>query len=305
MWEIIEFGRQPYEELSDEEVIQSVIIDQLYQLPEPKETGILANHMYETMRWCWVEAARRPSIQDMMEHLTAFSNTIIDDLEPNDATEQVCTTNTANIGNTLEPTDVTTSPKMNQTGTKDILDVLPTSEPREDNIPYTGKEKTDDIEITEICDDDPVPITVINSTDQDEEQDSMENVPQDVYSESFKEQEIISSKSEGECKLFGTPPPVTYIGDPSDGLAEYERRIADGTQETIDPVTAGNEIVEVKYSGSDPSVIVENCSSGYVVLPGELVRRKSSLRRENIQVGFSTLIVHCMFLCRVTLCFIF
>lgn len=273
--------------------------------------------MYETMRWCWVEASRRPSIQDMMAYLTAFkenfpfSNTINDDLPPNDATEQVCTTNPVNIGNALEPTeehnstDVTTSPKMNQTGTKIILDVLPTSEPREVNIPYTGKEKTDDIEITEICDDDSVPITVINSTDQDEEQNSMENVPHDVYSESFKEQEIISSKSEGECKLFGTPPPVTYIGDPSDGLTEYERRIADGTQETIDPVTAGNEIVEVKYSGSDPSVIVENCASGYVVLPGELVRRKSSLRRENTQVGFSTHIVHCMFLCRVTFCFTF
>lgn len=35
MWEIIEGGKQPYEELSDEEVLQSVIQDRLYTLPEP------------------------------------------------------------------------------------------------------------------------------------------------------------------------------------------------------------------------------------------------------------------------------
>lgn len=35
----MEGGKQPYEELSDEEVLQSVIQDQLYQLPEPHKKG--------------------------------------------------------------------------------------------------------------------------------------------------------------------------------------------------------------------------------------------------------------------------
>lgn len=39
LWEIVEGGKQPYEQLSDEEVLQSVIQDQLYQLPEPQSKG--------------------------------------------------------------------------------------------------------------------------------------------------------------------------------------------------------------------------------------------------------------------------
>ena len=35
----MEGGKQPYEELSDEEVLQSVIQDRLYQLPEPHNKG--------------------------------------------------------------------------------------------------------------------------------------------------------------------------------------------------------------------------------------------------------------------------
>ena len=43
LWEIIEGGRQPYEHLSDEEVLQSVIEDKLYQLPEPQKKGDVAD----------------------------------------------------------------------------------------------------------------------------------------------------------------------------------------------------------------------------------------------------------------------
>ena len=39
LWEIVEGGKQPYEELSNEEVLQSVIQDRLYQLPEPRNKG--------------------------------------------------------------------------------------------------------------------------------------------------------------------------------------------------------------------------------------------------------------------------
>ena len=39
LWEVVEFGRQPYEELTNEEVLQSVVVDRLYQLPEPKQPG--------------------------------------------------------------------------------------------------------------------------------------------------------------------------------------------------------------------------------------------------------------------------
>lgn len=39
LWEIVEGGKQPYEHLSDEEVLQSVIQDRLYQLPEPHNKG--------------------------------------------------------------------------------------------------------------------------------------------------------------------------------------------------------------------------------------------------------------------------
>lgn len=103
----------------------------------------------------------------------------------------------------------------------------------------------------------------------------------------------IPGKSKSEIE---PPPPVTYIGDPSDGLTEYKRRTADSTQQVIDPVTAGNEIVEVRYSGSDPSVV----ASGYLVLPVGLVRRKSSLRREKIKVRTHCFILY-SFLTRVNI----
>ena len=45
LWEIVEYGRQPYAELTDEEVLQTVIVDRLYQLPEPRDTGILASQL--------------------------------------------------------------------------------------------------------------------------------------------------------------------------------------------------------------------------------------------------------------------
>jgi len=45
LWEIIEYGCQPYEDLTDDDVLQAVIVDRLYQLPEPKDTGILATQL--------------------------------------------------------------------------------------------------------------------------------------------------------------------------------------------------------------------------------------------------------------------
>jgi hypothetical protein len=172
---------------------------------------------------------------------------------------------------------------------KEILDISPSSELCKVNNTCSGEEKND-VEITEICDDDSVPVTVINSESTNHKGQNIENRPYkdngcDKQSDidCSKKTEIVSCISEGEFEP-PTPPPVTYIGDPADALAEYERRRAEGTQAAIEPIDVGNEIVEVKYSGSEPSVIVENCASGYVVLPGELVRRKSSLRRENAQV---------------------
>ena len=41
LWEVVELGRQPYEDLTDQEVLQSVITDGLYKLPEPSHTGVL------------------------------------------------------------------------------------------------------------------------------------------------------------------------------------------------------------------------------------------------------------------------
>ena len=37
LWEVVELGRQPYEDLTDPEVLQSVITDGLYKLPEPDQ----------------------------------------------------------------------------------------------------------------------------------------------------------------------------------------------------------------------------------------------------------------------------
>lgn len=45
LWEIVECGKQPYEQLSNEDVLQSVIEDRLYQLPEPRNSGDVMDSM--------------------------------------------------------------------------------------------------------------------------------------------------------------------------------------------------------------------------------------------------------------------
>ncbi|KAJ7372760.1 Lemur tyrosine kinase 3 [Desmophyllum pertusum] len=72
LWEIVEGGKQPYEHLSDDEVLQSVIQDQLYQLPEPHNKGNVLDLLYELMLQCWVEPDRRPSVQKLESTLMSL-----------------------------------------------------------------------------------------------------------------------------------------------------------------------------------------------------------------------------------------
>ncbi|KAK3740688.1 hypothetical protein QZH41_019063, partial [Actinostola sp. cb2023] len=281
LWEIVEFGRQPYEELTDEEVLQSVILDRLYQLPEPKETGILASQLYDMMKWCWTDPTRRPSIEDMVSFLRDLLENIPELLAESECPEVQAVGSTVNqykqpvavvrpLRHSVESEHKQTVERIQEKSKKNpeasSNSTILSSHTEEVKCINEGG----DVQVTAICDDpEQVPVTVI-------------------HSESSQENELRKDYSDRETT------PVTYIGGPSDGLTEYERRLKQGTQEVIHP--SKGKIVEVKYSGCDPSVIVESCSSGYVVLPGGRLRRKSSLRQAHERVSINSDISRVVFL---------
>lgn len=72
LWEICEFGKLPYTELTDDEVIVKVLGEGTYRLPLPSYISPYRNNLYLLMKLCWAPVVQRPALDQvvrMLNHL--------------------------------------------------------------------------------------------------------------------------------------------------------------------------------------------------------------------------------------------
>ncbi|KAI5698154.1 hypothetical protein M8J75_002485 [Diaphorina citri] len=70
LWEIFEFGKLPYAELSDDQVITRVFGTEALRLPAPRAVN---SHVYSIMEQCWCDpASSRPSMSQVLASLTTI-----------------------------------------------------------------------------------------------------------------------------------------------------------------------------------------------------------------------------------------
>ncbi|OCT70960.1 hypothetical protein XELAEV_18037874mg [Xenopus laevis] len=74
MWELFEFGSQPYRHLCDEEVLTFVIKEQQMKLAKPRLKLPHSDYWYEVMQSCWLPAEQRPSVEELHLQLTYLLN---------------------------------------------------------------------------------------------------------------------------------------------------------------------------------------------------------------------------------------
>ncbi|KAG9469065.1 hypothetical protein GDO78_021283 [Eleutherodactylus coqui] len=65
LWELFEFGHQPYDTYSDRQVLCYVIKEQQLKLPKPQLKQLLADRWYEVMQFCWLQPEQRPSAEEV------------------------------------------------------------------------------------------------------------------------------------------------------------------------------------------------------------------------------------------------
>nr|XP_044990245.1 serine/threonine-protein kinase LMTK3 isoform X2 [Jaculus jaculus] len=70
LWELFEFGAQPYRHLSDEEVLAFVVRQQHVKLARPRLKLPYADYWYDILQSCWRPPAQRPSASDLQMQLT-------------------------------------------------------------------------------------------------------------------------------------------------------------------------------------------------------------------------------------------
>ncbi|XP_078347904.1 NT-3 growth factor receptor-like isoform X2 [Oculina patagonica] len=227
LWEIVEGGKQPYEHLSDEEVLQSVIQDRLYQLPEPHNKGNVLDLLYELMLQCWVEPERRPSVQKLESTLMSLMS----------GRSVPCLTTGGNMKQGTELHESQATPDT-RNATQPIAVVHPLRSDHNEQSSYVSTAHPNDA--------------------HDQEQNS-----------SDIEVTVISAES---------PPPVTYIGNPSEELEE--------TSEVSEDTST-----EVASMDSQPSVVVES-DHELVMVPGEVIRRRGSILKNPNAPSKPTKVVH-------------
>ncbi|XP_048575823.1 uncharacterized protein LOC116613344 isoform X2 [Nematostella vectensis] len=287
LWEVVEFGRLPYEDLTDDDVIQTVLVDQLYQLPEPKQTGRAQTLLYEVMRKCWADPNKRLTIRNVETVITSLMS---QELGPR--VHQIQDKSTLSYTSLAKQKGQ--GPSISDGNTTDVKFHAPNNWAHFDGLESTGKDIPQcnsiidnnslptDIQVTEIHDcntmagdkhnfstsdetlhcittsDDTIPITDIGLSYDTANQPDMEST-----------NDVTSAKVVPQ-------PPVTYNGE-----GKGEEEIIEWDHSEFQPSVEGGKILEVKYDsdGSTPSVIIESQPTGYVVMPGEVIRRKSSLRR--------------------------
>uniref|UniRef100_A0A8C5N1R6 non-specific serine/threonine protein kinase n=1 Tax=Leptobrachium leishanense TaxID=445787 RepID=A0A8C5N1R6_9ANUR len=74
MWELFEFGSQPYRHLSDEEVLTFVIKEQQMKLAKPRLKLPHSDYWYEVMQSCWLSVEQRPTVEELHLQLTYLLN---------------------------------------------------------------------------------------------------------------------------------------------------------------------------------------------------------------------------------------
>ncbi|XP_046402298.1 uncharacterized protein LOC124168207 [Ischnura elegans] len=73
LWELCEFGRLPYSELNDEEVIIKVLSEKSLHLGPPSRPCLQANNLYHLMRMCWSSNHKRPGVAQVVAVLNNLS----------------------------------------------------------------------------------------------------------------------------------------------------------------------------------------------------------------------------------------
>ncbi|GIZ02041.1 hypothetical protein CEXT_205611 [Caerostris extrusa] len=63
LWEFLEFGKLPYVNMNDNDVIQRVLIECTLKLEQPKTPCVHKDMIFKIMQLCWLPASLRPSIQ--------------------------------------------------------------------------------------------------------------------------------------------------------------------------------------------------------------------------------------------------
>ncbi|GFT48628.1 hypothetical protein NPIL_134991 [Nephila pilipes] len=74
LWEIFELGKLPYEELTNEEVLQKVLIEKSTQLLPPSHEFPVKEELSLIMKECWKPAHLRPSMDKVEKFLTRLYN---------------------------------------------------------------------------------------------------------------------------------------------------------------------------------------------------------------------------------------
>ncbi|CAH2319242.1 serine threonine- kinase LMTK3 [Pelobates cultripes] len=70
IWELFEFGSQPYRHLSDEEVLTFVVKEQQMKLAKPRLKLPHSDYWYEVMQSCWLSVEQRPTVEELHLQLT-------------------------------------------------------------------------------------------------------------------------------------------------------------------------------------------------------------------------------------------
>ncbi|KAL8588920.1 hypothetical protein ACOMHN_012958 [Nucella lapillus] len=74
LWEIAMLGERPYDMLTDEAVLQGVIMDTDIRLPQP-DMGMANNErFYEVMRFCWLEPSKRVKVEEVQKLLKQIAS---------------------------------------------------------------------------------------------------------------------------------------------------------------------------------------------------------------------------------------
>ncbi|XP_029440304.1 serine/threonine-protein kinase LMTK3 [Rhinatrema bivittatum] len=83
IWELFEFGSQPYRHLSDEEVLTFVIKEQQMKLAKPRLKLPHSDYWYEVMQSCWLPLEQRPTSEELHLQLTYLLSETSDQAEEN------------------------------------------------------------------------------------------------------------------------------------------------------------------------------------------------------------------------------
>ncbi|XP_043941016.1 serine/threonine-protein kinase LMTK1 isoform X2 [Protopterus annectens] len=70
IWELFEFGNQPYHQYSDRQVLNYAIKEQQLKLPKPQLQLPLSERWYEVMQFCWLQPEQRPTADEVHLLLT-------------------------------------------------------------------------------------------------------------------------------------------------------------------------------------------------------------------------------------------